>query len=69
MRNPFDDPNGTFAVLRNEENQHSLWPAGKDIPEGWSVVLRAGTRKECVEYIERNWADIRPAGLVRTLSQ
>ncbi|MDT5206197.1 MAG: MbtH protein, partial [Mycobacterium sp.] len=24
--NPFDDDNGTFVVLVNDEDQHSLWP-------------------------------------------
>ena len=24
--NPFDDDNGRFYVLRNKEEQHSLWP-------------------------------------------
>ncbi|MFE7595491.1 MbtH family NRPS accessory protein, partial [Kitasatospora sp. NPDC057512] len=26
MTNPFDDQDGTFLVLVNDENQHSLWP-------------------------------------------
>ncbi|MGV7852878.1 MbtH family NRPS accessory protein, partial [Mycobacterium kansasii] len=24
--NPFDDDNGSFFVLVNDEEQHSLWP-------------------------------------------
>ena len=27
MTNPFEDPQGRFFVLVNEEQQHSLWPA------------------------------------------
>ncbi|ETB10221.1 protein mbtH [Mycobacterium avium subsp. silvaticum ATCC 49884] len=30
--NPFDDDNGSFFVLVNDEEQHSLWPAFADIP-------------------------------------
>ncbi|SED19230.1 MbtH-like protein [Streptomyces melanosporofaciens] len=25
--NPFEDPEGTYLVLVNDEGQHSLWPA------------------------------------------
>ncbi|MFE7531850.1 MbtH family protein, partial [Kitasatospora sp. NPDC057542] len=33
MANPFDDQDGTFLVLVNDENQHSLWPQFADVPE------------------------------------
>ena len=39
MSNPFDDTEGTFLVLVNEEGQHSLWPAFAEVPAGWTVVL------------------------------
>jgi uncharacterized protein YbdZ (MbtH family) len=32
--NPFDDDNGNFFVLVNDEEQHSLWPAFADVPAG-----------------------------------
>lgn len=62
--NPFDDENGTFIVLVNEENQHSLWPAHTAVPRGWSVVHESGTRQACLAYIEANWTDIRPESLI-----
>lgn len=58
--NPFDDPDGTFVVLVNDEEQHSLWPAGMAIPAGWQVVLSQGGRQSCLDYIEASWTDIRP---------
>ncbi len=58
--NPFDDPDGTFVVLVNDEDQHSLWPQPVDLPAGWRVVHEADTRAACLEYIERNWTDLRP---------
>nr|MDT0522942.1 MbtH family protein [Streptomyces sp. DSM 41633] len=61
--NPFDDENGTFYVLVNDEEQHSLWPAFADMPAGWRVVFGEAGRDECLSYIEENWADIRPRGL------
>lgn len=32
MSNPFEDENGTYLVLVNDEGQHSLWPAFADVP-------------------------------------
>jgi MbtH-like protein len=37
--NPFDDDNGSFVVLVNDEEQHSLWPAFADVSAGWRVVM------------------------------
>ncbi|GAB5897251.1 MbtH family protein [Mycolicibacterium mageritense] len=61
--NPFDDENGTFFVLVNAEDQHSLWPAFADVPADWRVVFGAATRAECVAYVEEHWTDLRPKSL------
>lgn len=61
--NPFDDPDGTFVVLVNDEDQHSLWPAFADVPAGWRVVFGEAARAECLEYVERHWTDMRPRTL------
>jgi len=61
--NPFDDDNGTFYVLINDEEQHSLWPTFAEIPAGWRVVYGEADRAACLEYIEQNWTDIRPKSL------
>ncbi|WP_431873277.1 MbtH family protein [Amycolatopsis sacchari] len=58
--NPFDDPDGTFLVLVNEEEQHSLWPARLAVPTGWRVVHGEDRRQACLDYIEENWTDLRP---------
>jgi MbtH protein len=64
MSNPFDDENGTFLVLRNDEGQHSLWPAFADAPAGWLAVFGPDTRSACLGFVEENWTDMRPASLV-----
>lgn len=64
MANPFEDDNGSYLVLVNDENQHSLWPAYIDVPEGWRTVFGATSRQECLTYVEENWTDMRPASLV-----
>lgn len=64
MSNPFDDPEGRFHVLVNDEGQHSLWPASAEVPIGWTTVHGAADRTSCMEYINANWTDIRPRSLV-----
>jgi uncharacterized protein YbdZ (MbtH family) len=61
--NPFDDDDGSFLVLINEEEQHSLWPAFADVPDGWRVVFGKAERAACLDYVDRNWLDIRPRSL------
>lgn len=64
--NPFDDPDGTFRVLVNDEEQHSLWPAGMDVPAGWRTVFSDNTRQACLDYVEQHWTDITPLSARRT---
>jgi uncharacterized protein YbdZ (MbtH family) len=61
--NPFDDENGTFLVLVNDEDQHSLWPAFADVPAGWRKVFGEASRADCLAYVEEHWTDIRPKSL------
>ncbi|GGK23439.1 protein mbtH [Pilimelia terevasa] len=64
MTNPFDDAEGTFLVLVNDENQHSLWPAFIDVPAGWRTVFGPEARPACVEYVDTHWTDMRPQSLI-----
>ncbi|MCX5401965.1 MbtH family protein [Streptomyces sp. NBC_00102] len=61
--NPFDDPEGRFLVLVNDEGQHSLWPSFADVPGGWVIAHEESTREACLEYVETNWTDLRPRSL------
>ncbi|MFI7019625.1 MbtH family protein [Streptomyces sp. NPDC087440] len=63
MTNPFDDTEGKFLVLLNEEEQYSLWPSFIEVPAGWQTVLEETDRNTCVEFIEKNWTDMRPKSL------
>ncbi|WP_024803007.1 MbtH family protein [Nocardia sp. BMG51109] len=62
-KNPFDDEDGRFFVLVNEEDQHSLWPVFAEVPAGWRIVFGEDTRSACIEYVEKNWTDMRPRSL------
>ncbi|MFD9904360.1 MbtH family protein [Streptomyces sp. NPDC059063] len=61
--NPFDDETGTFYVLVNDEDQHSLWPSFAEVPAGWRIVFGADERQKCLDYVEQNWTDLRPKSL------
>jgi uncharacterized protein YbdZ (MbtH family) len=67
--NPFDDDTGTFLVLVNDEDQHSLWPAFADIPAGWRKVFGEASRAESLAYVEAHWTDIRPKSLREALDR
>ena len=40
MASWFDDEDGVFEVVMNDEEQYSIWPVGPAIPLGWRAVLR-----------------------------
>ncbi|REE99942.1 MbtH family protein [Thermomonospora umbrina] len=62
--NSFDDENGPFLVLVNDEGQHSLWPVFAEVPAGWTVAHGEATRRACLDHVERHWTDMRPASLI-----
>jgi MbtH protein len=69
MTNPFDDEDGDFLVLVNDELQYSLWPSFREVPAGWTAVGPRGKRAECLSYIEENWTDMRPKSLVDQMAR
>jgi MbtH protein len=68
MTNPFEDPDGTYLVLVNDEGQHSLWPAFADVPAGWTVARSEGSREDSLRYVEENWTDMRPKSLIDAMA-
>jgi MbtH protein len=67
MTNPFDNDEGVFFVLINDEGQHSLWPEFADVPAGWTTIHGPDSRAGCLEYVNANWTDMRPRSLVREM--
>jgi MbtH protein len=65
--NPFEDEDGKYFVLINTEGQHSLWPEFADVPDGWEAVYGEEGRKECLDFIERNWTNMRPKSLIQVM--
>ena len=62
--NPFEDEDGRYFVLVNDEGQHSLWPTFAEVPSGWQVVFGEDSRAACLDYVETNWTDMRPNSLI-----
>lgn len=69
MTNPFEDPDANYFVLVNDEGQHSLWPIFADVPDGWKVIFGEEGRAECLEFIEKNWTDMRPKSLIKAMEE
>lgn len=68
--NPFEDENGSYFVLRNDEGQHSLWPAFAEVPAGWTAVFgkeSKESRQSCLDYVGEHWTDMRPTSLVTAM--
>ncbi|MEV7557466.1 MbtH family NRPS accessory protein [Streptomyces sp. NPDC089795] len=52
-----------YLVVANDEEQYSLWEAGRSVPLGWHDQEVRGTKEECLAHIERVWTDMRPLSL------
>lgn len=60
MADPFENEDASYLVLVNQLGQHSLWPQAIDVPSGWQVASGPSGRRECLDYVAANWADIMP---------
>lgn len=67
MTNPFENADGRYFVLVNDEGQHSLWASYIDIPAGWTIVHGEDSRQGCLDHIEANWVDMRPRSLIESM--
>ncbi len=63
-----EDRVGTWTVLVNDEEQHSLWPSRKPVPAGWHGVGVYGSKQDCLDYVEREWKDITPLSVRKALA-
>jgi MbtH protein len=56
----------TYVVVKNMEDQYSIWDTGRPIPAGWEKQQMQGTKDECLAYISEVWKDMRPKSLRRS---
>jgi len=52
-----------YFVVRNHEEQYSIWRVGRPVPAGWETVGDPAEREKCLARIEELWTDMRPASL------
>lgn len=64
-----EDPFDRYAVVVNDEEQHSIWPVAKPLPAGWFREGFEGEKAECLAHIDEVWTDIRPLSLRKRLAQ
>ena len=64
MTNTFDDENGTFYILINDEGQYCLWPTFVDVPAGWNSIYEPASRQSYLDNINQTWTDMCPSSLI-----
>jgi MbtH protein len=69
VTNPFEDENGVYHVLINDEGQHSLWPSFIEVPAGWTIIHASDSRAACLEFINQHWTDMRPRSLIESMQE
>jgi MbtH protein len=58
-----------FQVVANHEEQYSIWPAGRELPAGWTATGFTGARADCLAHIDEVWTDMRPLSLRRRMEE
>jgi MbtH protein len=58
-----------YKVVLNHEEQYSIWPADRENPPGWKDGGKTGSKKECLDFIEQVWTDMRPLSLRKSMEQ
>ena len=58
-----EDAEAGYVVLVNGEGQYSLWPDHKAVPSGWRLAGCAGSKADCLAFVEAEWTDMRPLSL------
>lgn len=49
-----------YCVVKNREEQYSVWMHANNLPTGWEVVGEPATKQQCLERIEQLWTDMIP---------
>jgi MbtH protein len=68
LLNQEEEDTSVYIVVINHEEQYSIWPEYKEIPNGWTAVGKSGTKQECLDYIKEVWTDMRPLSLRKQMA-
>jgi MbtH protein len=58
-----------YVVVKNHEDQYSIWDADQPVPAGWNVEGAPASKETCLEYIRERWVDMTPASLRKASEQ
>jgi MbtH protein len=58
-----------YKVVRNHEEQYSIWPADRENALGWQDAGKTGNKAECLAYIKEVWTDMRPLSLRKKMEE
>lgn len=54
-----------YRVVRNHEDQYSIYPQELPLPAGWEAAGPTGSEEECLEFVETVWTDMTPRSVRR----
>ncbi|MDG4864793.1 MbtH family NRPS accessory protein [Streptomyces sp. T-3] len=52
-----DDNSVACAVVVNDKGQYSVWPQGRQVPDGWHATGFSGPRDGCLQHIAAVWTE------------
>jgi MbtH protein len=64
-----EDPYTHYFVVVNDEEQYSIWPAVRPLPDGWRETGFDGPKDDCLRHIDQIWTDMRPRSLRERMSR
>jgi MbtH protein len=64
-----DDDARAYLVVLNDEEQYSIWPADRPLPDGWQRDGTEGSKQQCLAHIDEVWTDMRPRSLRLRMGQ
>lgn len=58
-----------YKVVVNHEEQYSIWSFDRENAPGWRDAGKSGSKTECLDYIKKVWADMRPLSLRKKMEE
>ena len=63
----YDEDETIYTAVVNAEEQYSIWPVDRPVPDGWSAVGEPGNKSSVMDWIKEHWIDMRPLSLRRAM--
>lgn len=64
-----EDGGELYYVVRNHEEQYSIWRSDREVPTGWETIGEPAAKSACLDRIEELWTDMRPLSLRRAMGE